>query len=214
MPKPVLYLLTLSLLFIAPAVYADEIHISESGQIQAVGKIVGKNALNLLTLGVWGYKFKVFIEHGVRVEDLGGKQIKLEEILEGHMVEIKGRTFLSRSEVLEPIFVRDLSIGNKEVVVSPSAPATVPVAIAPNPAASKGTLTQDLRIGMRGKEVTVLQQFLQKNGWGIPDDGPVTGNFGKVTKKALMNFQKAKGLAAVGIAGPQTRGLINLLLAK
>ncbi len=212
MKLSLMYLFPLLLLLAAPAVYADELHISSSGEIQAIGQIVGKNALNLLTLNVWGYKFKVFIEHGVRVEDLGGKPIKLEEVLEGHTVEVKGKTFIGRSDTLEPAYMRDFSVGKKEDTPAPAVP--IVSAKEQSTSGNKESLTKDLSLGMRGKEITVLQEFLQKNNWGIPNDGPVTGHFGKVTKKALMNFQKAQGLAAVGIAGPETRRLINLLLSK
>lgn len=229
MTKSVLaYLFAALLLLTASAVYADEFHIASNGDMQAIGKMVGKNALNLFTLNVWGYKLKIFIESGVRVESMEGKAIKLEEILEGHIIEIKGKAFLGRSDFLEPVLVRDLSIGKKESAPPPVvAPVVVPapvVVLAPvtpvvpakqqEASANKGILIQNLRLGMRGGEVSILQRFLQKNNWGIPDDGPVTGYFGGVTKKALMNFQKSKGLAAVGAAGPQTRQLINSLLSK
>lgn len=218
--------LFLTLLFLAaPTAHADEFHIASSGDMQAVGQIVSKSASNLFTISVWGYKLKIFIDYGARVEDLGGKPIKLEEMLDGHTIEIKGKVVLGRSDLLEPVLVRDLSVGKKEEVVS--TPISLPVVVSiPSPAvtavpikqqeasADKSILIRDLRLGMRGGEVSILQRFLQKNGWGIPDDGPVTGYFGGVTKKALMNFQKAKGLAAVGIAGPQTRELLNSLLGK
>ena len=73
-------------------------------------------------------------------------------------------------------------------------------------------LTQYLQVGMRGGEVIILQEFLQKNNWGIPDDGPVTGYFGKVTQGAVMKFQVANGLPPEGVVGPKTRALINALL--
>lgn len=219
------YLFVAFLLLSAPAVFADEFHIAGNGDMQAIGQIVGKSALNLVTMSVWGYKLKIFIDYGARVEDLGGKSIKLEEMFEGHTIEVRGKVVLGRSELLEPVFVRDLSIGKKEEIVPP--PVVAPVVVpAPVPAApvvsvkpqeastNTGILTQDLRLGTRGGEVSILQRFLQKNNWGIPDDGPVTGYFGGATKKALMNFQKSKGLAAIGAAGPQTRQLINSLLSK
>jgi len=78
----------------------------------------------------------------------------------------------------------------------------------------KKVLTQHLRLKMKGDEVVVLQEFLQKNDWGIPSDGPVTGYFGKATKKALINFQESNGIEAIGEVGPQTRELINSLLNK
>jgi peptidoglycan hydrolase-like protein with peptidoglycan-binding domain len=67
---------------------------------------------------------------------------------------------------------------------------------------------------MRGGEVFILQEFLQKYGWGIPNNGPVTGYFGSVTATAVMAFQKAKGLPSTGIVGPKTRGLINGIIDR
>lgn len=78
---------------------------------------------------------------------------------------------------------------------------------------AKKQITQTLRLGMRGQEVKILQEFLQKNNWGIPDDGPVTGYYGARTAKAVSDFQKANGLEAVGVVGAETRGLINGFLA-
>ena len=84
--------------------------------------------------------------------------------------------------------------------------------VSPNP--YKLRITKNLYLGDKGQEVVVLQEFLQKNKLGIPSDGPVTGYLGKVTQKAIINFQKANGLAAVGIVGPKTRDLINSLIGK
>jgi len=75
-------------------------------------------------------------------------------------------------------------------------------------------LTSRLDTGMRGKEVILLQEFLQKNNFGIPSDGPVTGYYGRVTAKAVASFQKANGLEPVGFVGPETRELLNKYLAS
>jgi peptidoglycan hydrolase-like protein with peptidoglycan-binding domain len=55
--------------------------------------------------------------------------------------------------------------------------------------------------------VTALQNFLLADGFSIP--AGATGYFGAQTKTAVTAFQKAHGLAQVGIVGPQTRALLN-----
>ena len=204
-----IYLFFAFALVAVPAAFADELHISNNGEFQAVGKVLSKHALNLMTLSVWGYKFRVFIEPGVRTESSDGQPLKLEEFAEGQTLEVKGKLFPARSEPLDLKLVRNLSVGDKGSSVNPVSESPKVADTKP-----KDALTQNLYLGMQGKEAAILQEFLQKNGWGIPDDGPVTGYFGSVTQKALMNFQKAKGLEVVGNTGPLTRQLINSLLAK
>ncbi|MGI5959952.1 MAG: spore cortex-lytic enzyme [Massiliimalia sp.] len=56
-------------------------------------------------------------------------------------------------------------------------------------------------MGSRGSEVKAIQQALKDRGLY---HGSVDGIFGSATKKAVIQFQKQSGLAADGIAGPQT----------
>jgi len=53
---------------------------------------------------------------------------------------------------------------------------------------------------MKGKDVRALQVALLNQGIDVSTDGV----FGPATRKAVMTFQKKKGLAADGIAGPAT----------
>ncbi len=103
---------------------------------------------------------------------------------------------------------------NKALVQNIQAPSPEPPPLKPAPEPSGRMITQTLKEGMSGREVVILQEFLQKNDWGIPDDGPVTGYYGGVTSKAVANFQQANGLESVGFVGQATRDLINKLLAK
>ena len=57
------------------------------------------------------------------------------------------------------------------------------------------------KMGSRGAEVTQVQMVLKNMGYY---SGGVDGIFGVKTQDALMKFQKARGLTADGIAGPQT----------
>ncbi|MTI66374.1 MAG: hypothetical protein FH753_07210 [Firmicutes bacterium] len=58
-----------------------------------------------------------------------------------------------------------------------------------------------LKVGSRGSEVYKLQKTLNDKGFSA---GTVDGIYGSITKRAVINFQKAKGLAVDGIAGKNT----------
>ena len=63
-----------------------------------------------------------------------------------------------------------------------------------------------LKYGVRSDAVRTLQQNLKTLGYY---DGSVTGNFGRLTKEAVYNFQKANGLSADGVAGSKTLAAIT-----
>ena len=63
-----------------------------------------------------------------------------------------------------------------------------------------------LKYGVRSDAVRTLQQNLKTLGYY---DGSVTGNFGRLTKEAVYNFQKANGLSADGVAGAKTLASIS-----
>lgn len=58
--------------------------------------------------------------------------------------------------------------------------------------------TRSLKQGMRGDDVSQLQDYL-----GISQ----TGYFGPMTARALMKLQSDEGVSAVGVLGPQTRAV-------
>ncbi|MEW6495788.1 MAG: peptidoglycan-binding protein, partial [Cyanobacteriota bacterium] len=58
-----------------------------------------------------------------------------------------------------------------------------------------------LNKGERSSQVTSLQKKLQSAGYF---SGPTTGYYGPLTQKAVMQFQKARGLTADGVAGTET----------
>jgi zinc D-Ala-D-Ala carboxypeptidase len=81
---------------------------------------------------------------------------------------------------------------------------TISVAVAP-PAAADGcyTWSSTLREGSSGAAVTRLQ--IRVAGWVASGEVlAVDGQFGPATKRAVTRFQQAYGLAADGVAGPQT----------
>lgn len=77
------------------------------------------------------------------------------------------------------------------------------------PAQNPGTQPSDsiptrlLKLGSRGDDVKQLQNRLNELGYSC---GAADGIFGNATRTAVINFQRANGLAADGIAGPATLG--------
>lgn len=57
------------------------------------------------------------------------------------------------------------------------------------------------QVGSRGAEVRAIQQKLKERGLFKSD---VTGYYGEITRKAVIAFQKQKGISQTGIAGPLT----------
>ena len=66
---------------------------------------------------------------------------------------------------------------------------------------------RSLKVGSTGEDVTNLQLFLIRHGFLA--EGNAIGLFGPRTKTALMQFQKANGLAMVGVFGPMTRAKVG-----
>src|SRR5215468_1634350 len=64
----------------------------------------------------------------------------------------------------------------------------------------------NLKVGSSGPAVSRLQQSLKEKGF---DPGVVDGQFGPGTEAAVIAFQKSEGLAADGIAGPQTLAMLG-----
>ncbi len=63
------------------------------------------------------------------------------------------------------------------------------------------------RVGSRGAEVKAIQQRLTDLGLF---SGKIDGIFGPVTEAAVKKFQKQKGLAVDGIAGPKTLAALGI----
>ena len=81
------------------------------------------------------------------------------------------------------------------------------------PALAFASFDRDLFFGMKGAEVSALQQFLKDQGPAIYPDGLVTGYFGVLTQGAVKKFQAAhKIIPVAGYFGPKTRRATNDLL--
>ena len=73
--------------------------------------------------------------------------------------------------------------------------------------AEESVSTLVIKEGMRGEEVRKVQTKLKEYGYHWDK---VDGIYGKNTKIAVKNFQKAKGLTADGIVGPATLKKLGL----
>ncbi|MGD0576736.1 MAG: peptidoglycan-binding domain-containing protein [Candidatus Staskawiczbacteria bacterium] len=85
-----------------------------------------------------------------------------------------------------------------------------------NPPVQNNSCSQisgNLSYGMAGAAVSCLQQFLKNQGADIYPSGFVTGNFGNLTKQAVINFQKKYSIPQTGYVGILTRTKINQILS-
>jgi parallel beta-helix repeat protein len=104
----------------------------------------------------------------------------------------------------------------------PSTVVAVPNAFVSGATTVSGETAFDrsLAVGNTGNDVKTLQEFLNTHGFtiaskGAGSPGHETKLFGSLTKKALVNFQKANDITpAIGFFGPITRAKINMLLGK
>lgn len=90
----------------------------------------------------------------------------------------------------------------------PEVPGSV-MAVTPDP--SLPTAEPVLRSGMTGEAVKNLQSRLYTLGYYT---GEIDGQFGAVTKDAVLTFQRLNGLDADGIVGGETRSLLFSSEAK
>lgn len=115
---------------------------------------------------------------------------------------------LSRTGVTLPRALADALPAN--ISVPPISTAVQAV----NPASAVGTAGEDVEFGATGAAVIALQQALIAKNTGpaaayLARSG-ATGYFGTATKNALIEFQKASGIApAAGYYGPRTRAALS-----
>ncbi|MBW4632645.1 MAG: peptidoglycan-binding protein [Iphinoe sp. HA4291-MV1] len=74
-----------------------------------------------------------------------------------------------------------------------------------------GSVSNDLRSGSTGQAVTKLQQDLRRLSYF---NGPITGNFGPETQRAVIRFQQSRGIRADGVVGARTKEAIRIVLSR
>jgi lysozyme len=62
---------------------------------------------------------------------------------------------------------------------------------------------------MSGEKVSAIQQALKAAGF---DPGPVDGQFGPLTRNAVVSFQSSRGMTTDGEVGPETASALNIQL--
>lgn len=67
------------------------------------------------------------------------------------------------------------------------------------------------QVGSRGAEVRAIQQKLKERGLFKSD---ITGYYGEITRKAVLAFQKQKGISQTGIAGPITLKALGISIGS
>lgn len=105
--------------------------------------------------------------------------------------QVRNGTFLKPSEPMAP------------TAPIPAAPATVAPATPAKPGAPEKPATcaqQRVKRGDSGRCVRLVQERLVAHGH---KPGPVDGDFGDRTRRAVIAFQKKNGLSADGIVGPK-----------
>lgn len=88
-------------------------------------------------------------------------------------------------------------------------PCLMPVAIAFSIFTTAMPSFSVIRQGNRGSEVTELQNKLKELGY-FPENLRVTGYFGRVTKEAVVRFQRDNNLKADGVAGNNTLAALGV----
>jgi len=74
-------------------------------------------------------------------------------------------------------------------------------------------LIRQLRVGMTGEDVKMLQEILSTDK-DIYPEGLITGYYGRLTEKAVKKFQQKAGIEQAGNVGPKTLSKINEILKE
>ena len=114
--------------------------------------------------------------------------------------------------ILAVVMIPEIRETRREMSLTPTPLPPVPdsvMAVTPDPNAP--TPEPVLRTGSQGQEVTDLQSRLKTLGYY---HGEIDGQYGAVTKDAVLTFQRINGLDADGIVGAETRNVLFSSEAK
>ncbi len=96
---------------------------------------------------------------------------------------------------------------NVQVAATAASPVASSVATPEaTPVAPSYTFNQNLSYGSVGDDVRELQKILFADGYLKVQP---TGRFVALTQAAVELYQKAHGINAIGVVGPQTRAALN-----
>jgi len=119
------------------------------------------------------------------------------------VTEVLGADETTVASTTEPVVEPVLTVTPVAVVETPA-----PVLVTEVLGEEVFRFNTDLRFGMQNDDVSELQKRLQKEGFFKFDK--ITGFFGPITKQAVKDYQKAKGVAYItGFCGPLTRAELN-----
>ena len=114
--------------------------------------------------------------------------------------------------VLATYMIPTIGEVRREMSLTPTPLPAVPdnvMAVTRDP--SEPTPEPVLRTGSRGQEVKDLQSRLYSLGYYT---GEIDGQFGAMTKEAVIDFQRTNGLEADGMVGSETKTLLFSANAK
>lgn len=81
----------------------------------------------------------------------------------------------------------------------------------PPPSAPELATNVRLEVGSEGEQVRALQEILERLGY---DPGGIDGIFGPNTRKAVVAFQRDRGLDPVGVVDQETATALNAAVAE
>lgn len=116
-----------------------------------------------------------------------------------YMIQLESRKPLGR------LIIRKITVASLVMV-------SVLVSVQGAMALTYASIGRTLDLGAQGVDVSNLQRFLASNPTIYPE-GTVSGYFGPLTQKAVVQFQARYGISQVGRVGPATLQKINSLIA-